>query len=233
MSATLPDDFTVETCELSDEFVSPSRVPLRKGKEIGSGATATVSIMIRKGGSKDEQFAVKEFRKRSQKEEKAEYEKKVKSEFSIAKSLDHPNIIKTIMLCTHNGRWNHVMEYCPKGELFTLVQKGYMDLESKLCLFKQLLRGVSYLHENGIAHRDIKLENLLLSDEGHLKITDFGVSEVFSGIHPGLRSSGGECGKEMNEIRLCSPGICGSLPYIAPEVLAKKGTTLQFFYICY
>jgi serine/threonine protein kinase len=62
-----------------------------------------------------------------------------------------------------------------------------------------------------------------LNCEGHLKITDFGVSEVFSGIHPGLRSSGGACGKEMGETRKCSPGICGSMPYISPEVLAKNG----------
>jgi len=223
MSASLPDDFTVDTCELADEFVSASKVPGRRGREIGKGATATVKIMYRKGCSKDVPYAVKEFRKRSQKENEEEYEKKVKSEFSIANSLHHPNIVKTVRLCTHAGRWNHVMEYCSHGELFTLVQKNYLQKEDNMCLFKQLLRGVAYLHDNGIAHRDIKLENLLLSSEGHLKITDFGVSEVFSGIHPGLRSAGGQCGKEMGEIRKCPPGICGSRPYIAPEVLAKKG----------
>jgi serine/threonine protein kinase len=166
---------------------------------------------------------VKEFRKRGQKEDKEEYVKKVKSEFSIANSLHHPNIVETFRLCTHGDRWNHVMEYCSYGELFSLVQKNYLTTQDNLCFFKQVVRGVGYLHDKGIAHRDIKLENLLLSDDGYIKITDFGVSEVFSGIHPGLRSAGGVCGKEMNGARLCSPGICGSLPYIAPEVLAKKG----------
>ncbi|KAL1997947.1 hypothetical protein VTN02DRAFT_368 [Thermoascus thermophilus] len=223
MSTSLPDDFTVDTCELHDEFVRTSRVPGRRGKEIGKGATATVTVMYRKGYSKDVQYAVKEFRKRSQKEDPEEYEKKVKSEFSIANSLHHPNIVRTVRLCTHSGRWNHVMEYCSHGELYELIQRNYLKFDDKMCLFKQLLRGVAYLHDNGIAHRDIKLENLLLSNEGHLKITDFGVSEVFSGIHPGLRSAGGQCGKEMGEVRKCAPGICGSLPYIAPEVLSKKG----------
>ncbi|OJD13807.1 HAL protein kinase [Emergomyces pasteurianus Ep9510] len=223
MSATLPDDFYVDTCELSDEYVSASRVPGKRGKEIGRGATATVKVMCRKGGKRNELYAVKEFRKRGQHEDEDEYVKKVKSEFSIANSLEHPNIVKTFRLCTQNGRWNHVMEMCSYGEVFSLVQKNYLSDSDNLCFFKQTVRGVAYLHENGIAHRDIKLENLLLSDEGHIKITDFGVSEVFSGIHPGLRSAGGECGKEMNGVSLCSPGICGSLPYIAPEVLAKKG----------
>ncbi|KAJ9220253.1 hypothetical protein DTO027B5_1233 [Paecilomyces variotii] len=178
MSANVPDDFIVNTCDLSDEFTTASKVPGRRGREIAKGSTATVKIVYRKDSPKDIQYAVKEFRKCGSQEDQVEYKKKVKSEFSIANSLHHPNIVKT---------------------------------------------GVSYLHRNGIAHRDIKLENLLLSGEGHLKITDFGVSEVFSGLHPGLSAAGGQCGKEMGEVRRCPPGICGSLPYIAPEVLAKKG----------
>jgi protein-serine/threonine kinase len=48
------------------------------------------------------------------------------------------------------------------------------------------------------------------------------VSEVFSGIHPGLGEAGGMCGRGMTDVRLCEPGICGSEPYIAPEVLERK-----------
>lgn len=223
LSASLPNNFHVDSCELSNEFVSGSRIPGRRGKEIGKGATATVKIMYRKGCPKDVQYAVKEFRKCGRNENQRDYEQKVKSEFSIANSLHHSNIVKTIRLCRHSGRWNHVMEFCEPGELYSLVQKGYLTVEDNFCLFKQLLHGVAFLHANGIAHRDIKLENLLMSGDGHLKITDFGVSEVFCGIHPGLRAAGGECGKSMGEVQRCSPGICGSLPYIAPEVLAKTG----------
>ncbi len=222
MSTSLPDDFTVDTVELNKEFTSGSIFP-GKRKQVGKGATATVKLMVRKGCS-DELYAVKEFRKKGQNEDADEYVKKVKSEYSIAKSLHHPNIVESIRLCTHSGRWNHVMEYCAQGELFALVEKRYFKLEDRLCLFKQLVRGVAYLHAHGIAHRDIKLENLLMTNEGHLKITDFGVSEVFCGEHPGLRGANGECGKNMTEEkRRCAPGICGSLPYIAPEVLAKQG----------
>jgi protein-serine/threonine kinase len=226
MSLNLPDDFTVDVVELHKEFADQSKIIGRRGKTLGKGATSTVRLMVRKGGS-SELYAVKEFRGKQPNEKEEDYEKKVKSEYSIAKSLHHPNIVETVRLCTHQGRWNHVMEYCQEGDLFNLVQKGYLTkddrLTDRLCIFKQLVQGIHYLHNHGIAHRDIKLENILVTSQSKLKITDFGVSEVFSGIHPGLRAAGGQCGKDMNEVRLCAPGICGSMPYIAPEVVIKSG----------
>lgn len=221
LSFNPPDAFVTEVCELDDEFVSASKIGRRK--EIGRGSSATVRIMVRKGDKKGEgcQYAVKEFRKKSSRESDEEYVSKVKSEYTIAKSLDHPNIVKTVRLCTHAGRWNHVMEYCQQGELFSLLERKYLKVEDKYCIFKQVLRGMGYLHENGIAHRDIKLENLLMTDDGYIKITDFGVSEVFDGDHPGVLSSRSRCGQNMGKPRLSSPGICGSKPYISPEVLAK------------
>ncbi|KAF1939852.1 Pkinase-domain-containing protein [Clathrospora elynae] len=231
LSVNLPDDFIIDWCDLDREFKSSSLMPGKRGKILGKGATSEVRIMARRGGLvKDEDLvAVKEFRERDKDETEEDYVMKIKSEYSIAKSLHHPNIVETVRLCTNRGRWNHVMEFCSYGEIYSLVERklfaggveGFYSRDDRLCFFKQLLRGVDYLHSHGIAHRDIKLENLLLSKDGHLKISDFGVAEVFSGEHPGLRASGGECGKNMGEIRLSAPGICGSLPYIAPEVLEK------------
>lgn len=225
MSLSLPDDFTVDVAELLNEFEYLHKFLGRHGKHLGKGAASKVTLMARKGYV-NELYAVKEFRGKSNRESQEEYEKKIKSEFSIAKSLHHPNIVETIRLCTDHGRWNHVMEYCSEGDMFSLVQKGHLKGDDKkndrLCLFKQLIQGVSYLHANGIAHRDIKLENLLITKDSKLKITDFGVSEVFTGTHPGLREAHGQCGQNMGDVRLCSPGICGSEPYIAPEVLEKK-----------
>ncbi|KAF4337008.1 HAL kinase [Fusarium beomiforme] len=226
MSLSLPDDFAVDVAELQSEFEYQRKFLGRHGKHLGKGAASKVTLMMRKG-CPEELYAVKEFRGKSRRESQQDYENKIKSEFSIAKSLHHPNIVETFRLCTDHGRWNHVMEYCSEGDLFSLVSKGYLQgddrKKDRLCLFKQLIQGVHYLHANGIAHRDIKLENLLITKDSKLKITDFGVSEVFCGSHPGLREAGGQCGRNMSgEIRLCSPGICGSEPYIAPEVLAKK-----------
>lgn len=233
MSLSLPDDFTVDVAELYSEFSDQSKLVGRRGKSIGKGATSKVKLMNRKGCS-GEVYAVKEFRGKSSNEKSEDYEQKVKSEYSIAKSVHHPNIVETFRLCTYNGKWNHVMEYCDQGDLFSLVSQKYLSKEDhindRMCLFKQLIQGLNYLHSNGIAHRDVKLENLLITKDSKLKITDFGVSEVFAGIHPGLRAAGGQCGKEMGEVRLCAPGMCGSPPYVAPEVLEKNGkkTNLNF-----
>ncbi|KAI1156219.1 kinase-like domain-containing protein [Nemania diffusa] len=225
LSLSLPDDFTVDVAELLKEYEYHHKFLGRHGKHLGKGATSKVTLMVRKGYP-GELYAAKEFRSKSANESPEEYDKKIKSEYSIAKSLHHPNVVETVRLCTDHGRWNHVMEYCSEGDLFSLVSKKYLREEGRevdrLCIFKQLCQGINYLHKNGIAHRDIKLENLLITKDSKLKITDFGVSEVFSGIHPGLRESGGQCGVGMGEVRFCKPGICGSLPYIAPEVLGKR-----------
>lgn len=72
-----------------------------------------------------------------------------------------------------------------------------------------MIAGVSYLHSMGVAHRDIKPENLLLDVNDVLKITDFGVSDVFR-----------MCWEKTTHL---SKGLCGSEPYIAPEQFEPKG----------
>ena len=78
-----------------------------------------------------------------------------------------------------------------------------MKEEDARCIFKQILNGLEYLHENNILFRDIKLENILFNSEGKIKITDFGLSK------PDI---------EDNEIVY---SYCGSPEYMAPEMLAK------------
>ncbi|RPA74585.1 Pkinase-domain-containing protein [Ascobolus immersus RN42] len=214
----------VQAFPIGQKYTTHGAVPLHS-KHVGSGATAIVKLYREIGrdsnGSPGAIFAVKEFRKKGSKEKEEEYVFKVKSEFLVSKSLHHPNVVETADLCIGSGkRWCHVMEYCPGGDLFSLIQKGFMKDEEKLCCFKQLLRGVAYLHKQGIAHRDIKPENLLMSNDGHLKITDFGVSERF--VPQELVGPDGQVNDF--EVRRSSPGICGSEPYLPPEVLARDGT---------
>jgi serine/threonine protein kinase len=199
----------------------------RKGKqEIGEGGAAVVRLMKSKAdGDNERVVAVKEFRPRDcAEEDEYDYERKIKSEYAIAKACVHPNIVKSLWLCTDHGKWFHVMEYCQLGDLNDLIAKDFFSLTDRLCMFKQLIRGVDYLHSRGIAHRDLKSENLLVTKDGCLKIADFGTGEVFSGPHPGMRNCRRQSIADPDApIQTCQPGWVGSHPYMAPEIYQRTG----------
>ncbi|EST09075.1 Protein kinase domain protein [Kalmanozyma brasiliensis GHG001] len=176
---------------------------------IGKGATAVVRLAHKWDRSTEKLYAVKEFRKRRKNETEKEYVKKLTSEFCISSTLHHINIVETVDLVQDENRhWCEVMEYCPGGDLYAAIKRGGMSQAEVECSFKQILNGIFYLHSMGVAHRDIKPENLLLDGHGHIKITDFGVSDVFR-----------MCWEKTTHY---SKGLCGSEPYIAPEQFEKK-----------
>ncbi|KAG0360674.1 kinase-like domain-containing protein [Gamsiella multidivaricata] len=178
---------------------------------IGQGATAVVRLAHKLSHDEESEklFAVKEFRKRRKNETEKEYVKKLTSEFCISSTLHHENIVETVDLVQdEQHHWCEVMEYCRGGDLYNAIKQGYMSRVEIDCCFKQLLNGVAYLHSMGVAHRDIKPENLLLDGKGRLKITDFGVSDVFR-----------MCWEKTPHL---SKGLCGSEPYIAPEEFKTK-----------
>ncbi|KAF9137548.1 serine/threonine-protein kinase HAL4/sat4 [Mortierella sp. GBA39] len=179
---------------------------------IGQGATAVVRLAHKLSENDDgteRLFAVKEFRKRRKDETEKEYVKKLTSEFCISSTLHHENIVETVDLVQdEQHHWCEVMEYCCGGDLYNTIKQGHMSRVEIDCCFKQLIHGVAYLHSMGVAHRDIKPENLLLDGDGHLKITDFGVSDVFR-----------MCWEKNPHL---SKGLCGSEPYIAPEEFITK-----------
>lgn len=100
------------------------------------------------------------------------------AEFCIGSTLHHPNIIETLDIIQEGSSFFEIMEYAP-NDLFNVVMSGMMSREEIACCYKQLLNGVHYLHSMGIAHRDLKLDNLVLNQMGILKIIDFGCSTVF------------------------------------------------------
>lgn len=222
LSTNIPSEFPIECCPLEKEFKTSSRMPLRRPKQIGEGGYACVKLMRRRGETPDHLYAVKQFRGRDTGETEDDYVKKVKSEYCIAKSCHHPNIIEPVRLCYSHGIWSEVMEYCHNGELFGLLEKKYLTLIDKFCFFKQLLRGVDYLHNHGIAHRDLKPENIMLTRDGCVKIIDFGLSEIFSGPHPSFRIGMDVEAFKVDRVRYSQPAIFGSQPYISPEVMAAK-----------
>jgi protein-serine/threonine kinase len=179
---------------------------------IGRGAFGVVRISHKADptdASVEQLYAVKEFRRRPQETVK-KYTKRLTSEFCISSSLRHPNVIHTLdLLKDAKGDYCEVMEYCAGGDLYTLIlAAGKLEVLEADCYFKQLMCGVEYMHEMGVAHRDLKPENLLLTQNGCLKITDFGNGECFRMAWE----------KEAH----LTAGLCGSAPYIAPEEYTDK-----------
>lgn len=146
------------------------------GKVLGAGAGGSVRLMKRSTDGK--MFAVKEFRARHSYESEKEYTKKVTAEFCIGSTLHHGNIIETLDIVQEKGKWYEVMEFAPY-DLFAIVMTGRMSREEVTCSFLQILSGVTYLHSMGLAHRDLKLDNVVVNQHGIMKIIDFGSASVF------------------------------------------------------
>ncbi|KAI1377644.1 Pkinase-domain-containing protein [Hypoxylon crocopeplum] len=175
------------------------------GRVLGSGAGGSVKLMKR--NEDNTVFAVKEFRPRHSYETEKEYVKKLTAEFCIGSALHHGNIIETLDIVQEKGKWYEVMEYAP-FDLFAIVMTGKMSKPEITCCFLQILNGVTYLHSSGLAHRDLKLDNVVVSQHGIMKIIDFGSAHVFR--YP-----------FETEIVLAS-GVVGSDPYLAPEVYDER-----------
>ena len=146
------------------------------GRVLGSGAGGSVRLMKR--SSDGVTFAVKQFRDRHSYESEREYAKKVTAEFCIGSTLHHGNIIETLDIIHEKGHWYEVMEYAPY-DLFAIVMTGKMSKEEVACSFLQIFSGVTYLHSMGLAHRDLKLDNVVVNEHGIMKLIDFGSATVF------------------------------------------------------
>ena len=146
------------------------------GKVLGSGAGGSVKVLKR--SSDGLTFAVKQFRDRHSYETEREYNKKVTAEFCIGSTLHHGNIIETLDIVHERGHWYEVMEYAPY-DLFAIVMTGKMSREEVACSFLQIVSGVDFLHSMGLAHRDLKLDNVVVNEHGIMKLIDFGSASVF------------------------------------------------------
>lgn len=109
--------------------------------------------------------------------------RKLNREIEIMKHIrSHKNIVKLYQVMQSDRHVMLVTEYCSGGEIFDqLVNNGRMPENKARAYFIQILDAVEYLHTNGIVHRDLKAENLLLSaDYKVVKLADFGFSNYFT-----------------------------------------------------
>lgn len=132
----------------------------------------------------------------------------IKREIATLKLLKHPNVVRLHEVLASKSKIYMVLEYVTGGELFDkIASKGRLQEAEGRKLFQQLIDGVSYCHNKGVVHRDLKLENILLDSKGNIKISDFGLSALPQHFRDdGLLHT-----------------TCGSPNYVAPEVLANRG----------
>eukprot|EP00914_Ancora_sagittata_P000172 GHVO01000614.1.p1 GENE.GHVO01000614.1~~GHVO01000614.1.p1 ORF type:complete len:372 (-),score=57.40 GHVO01000614.1:174-1250(-) len=170
---------------------------------VGSGTYGRVSkIRHRRTGCV---FALKTMRKSTVND--SDMSDHVKMEINVQKQLKHPNIVRCYALLQDSENLYMVLEYCEQGELYRVLRSSPDRRFAEplaFYYFMQLCNAFYYMHGKGFFHRDIKLENLLLSSTGILKLGDFGwCANVL--------------GPRMNF------NFCGTLDYLAPEMVIGGG----------
>lgn len=128
-----------------------------------------------------------------------------------ASSLNHPNIVEVYDVGEENGNYYIVMEYIEGKHLKDLVKKrGKLTVSEVIDIMLQITDGLSVAHDSYIIHRDIKPQNIMILENGLVKITDFGISMA------------------MNATQLTQTNtVMGSVHYLPPEQANGKGSSLQ------
>ena len=127
-----------------------------------------------------------------------------KTERNVLEAVSHPFIVNMIYAFQTPKKLYFVLEYCPGGELFFHLSRAARFSEGRCRFYAQeILLAIEYLHKHDIVYRDLKPENVLLDAEGHVKLTDFGLS------------------KEGISDNFSAKSICGTPEYLAPEILDR------------
>ncbi|XP_028751421.1 CBL-interacting serine/threonine-protein kinase 4-like [Neltuma alba] len=134
-------------------------------------------------------------------------EDKIISEVNAMYRLhNHPNILKIYEVMATKSKIYLIIEYAAGGDLCTeITRKGHLKEKLARRYFQQLVSALCFCHQNGVAHRDIKPQNLLLDKDGNLKVSDFGLSALSESLRDRLLHT-----------------ACGTPVYAAPEILRRR-----------
>ena len=176
-------------------------------KSIGEGGMANVYLAY--DTILDRNVAVKVLRGDLATDDK--FVRRFQREALSASSLSHPNIVEVYDVGEDNGQYYIVMEYIEGKHLKELLKKrGKLTLSETIDILLQITDGMSVAHDSYIIHRDIKPQNIMILENGVVKITDFGIAMA------------------MNATQLTQTNsVMGSVHYLPPEQANGKGSTLQ------
>lgn len=167
---------------------------------VGQGSFGKVFLVTKKG---DGVFAMKVMRKDTIiKKNHVDY---MRAERDILTKVLHPFIVQLRYSFQTKSKLYLVLDFINGGHLFFHLYRHGIFREDQARLYTaEIVSAVSHLHTNGIVHRDLKPENILMDADGHVMLTDFGMS------------------KEIDELGR-SNSLCGTVEYMAPEILLGKG----------
>lgn len=186
-------------------------------KMLGEGAYGKVILVKEKSNGK--LFAIKQMckaeilimsdelnqKRNNSKSPKMKQVERTFAERNILKEIDHPNIVKLFYSFHDSDKLYLVLQFIPGGELFFHLNKLTRFNETVASFYTlEISLAIKFLHDKGIVYRDLKPENCLLNEKGHLVLTDFGLS------------------KRSEDDRLYS--YCGTPEYAAPELLSSENT---------
>jgi len=176
-------------------------------KSIGEGGMANVYLAY--DTILDRDVAVKILRGDLSNDEK--FVRRFQREALNASSLSHPNIVEVYDVGEDNGQYFIVMEYIEGKNLKDLLKKrGKLTVTEVVDIMSQISDGLSIAHDSYIIHRDIKPQNIMILENGMVKITDFGIAMA------------------MNATQLTQTNsVMGSVHYLPPEQASGKGSTLK------
>ena len=207
----LPKDLETPTGEaFARKMTAQDFTPLRC---LGKGAFGTVLLVKQKTTGK--LYAQKQFKKASLNMRRQLVEQ-TKTERAILESVNsHPFVVKLYYAFQDHSKLYLLLEYAQGGELFERMRTEHMLPESTAAFYMaEMVLALEHLHRDlGVVYRDLKPENCLLDAEGHLLLTDFGLSKVaVDGEH--------RCNSML-----------GTLEYMAPEVILQKsyGTAVDWW----
>lgn len=122
------------------------------------------------------------------------------AELDVLMKLTHPNVVSIFDHFASENCYYLILEYCPNGSIKDVLREGKLEGDHLREWMTQLLKGMIYIHSQKISHRDIKPQNILIDQYGRPKIVDFGLAQLDGSL----------------------TRFCGSLPYMSPELVAKK-----------
>uniref|UniRef100_A0AAR2LJZ8 Ribosomal protein S6 kinase n=1 Tax=Pygocentrus nattereri TaxID=42514 RepID=A0AAR2LJZ8_PYGNA len=206
----LQDDSILKEIDISNhvkegfEKADPSQFELLK--VLGQGSYGKVFLVRKiKGSDTGQLYAMKVLKKATL---KVRDRVRSKMERDILAEVNHPFIVKLHYAFQTEGKLYLILDFLRGGDLFTRLSKEVMFTEEDVKFYlAELALALDHLHSLGIIYRDLKPENILLDEEGHIKITDFGLS------------------KEAIDHDKRAYSFCGTIEYMAPEVVNRRGHT--------